>query len=89
MIHRFRKVFLSPGTDVVRNAVTVLPSLENGWVGSNEVSPQTAGFPGARWHSTPATRRQTARTCNYRVTGKSYIELDLYQKVFSPNRWPS
>jgi hypothetical protein len=31
-----------------------------GWLGSNEVSPQIIGLLGARWRSTPATRREKA-----------------------------
>jgi hypothetical protein len=37
----------------------------DGWLGSNEVSPQIPGFPGARRRSTPATPSRTGQTWNY------------------------
>jgi RNA polymerase sigma-70 factor (ECF subfamily) len=44
---------------------SVVPSSRRGWLGSNEVSPQTPGFPGARWRSTPATPGLSGRTWDY------------------------
>jgi len=44
---------------------SVVPSLREGWLGSNEVSPQYAAVPGARCARPRAPQPPRTKTCSY------------------------